>query len=98
MKPLERIQLKTWRDYLDFEMAQGDQKRIVVLFERCMIACALYEEFWSKVMMSLDDAKKDAPLRSCLSALLLLNVITRDYVMLILMEDVDQLMKPKTFQ
>ena len=49
MKPLERNQLKNWRDYLDFEIAQGDRERVVFLFERCMIACALYEDFWSKV-------------------------------------------------
>lgn len=48
VKPLERVQLKNWREYLDFEIAQGDFKRIVVLFERCLIACALYEDFWQK--------------------------------------------------
>ena len=53
VKPLEKIQLKTWKDYLDFEMSQGDQNRIIVLFERCMIACALYEELWSKVLIHL---------------------------------------------
>lgn len=49
MKPLERCQLKNWQDYLDFEIEQGDRTRIIVLFERCLIACALYEEFWAKV-------------------------------------------------
>ncbi len=49
MKPLERAQLKNWKDYLDFEISEGDQRRIIVLFERCMIASALYEDFWSKV-------------------------------------------------
>lgn len=48
VKPLERVQLKNWKDYLDFEIANGDHKKIVVLFERCVIACALYEEFWQK--------------------------------------------------
>lgn len=45
VKQLERIQLKNWKEYLDFEIEQGDRKRILVLFERCLIACALYEEF-----------------------------------------------------
>ncbi|ENN70248.1 hypothetical protein YQE_13031, partial [Dendroctonus ponderosae] len=49
VKPLERCQLKNWQDYLDFEIEQGDRTRIIVLFERCLIACALYEEFWAKV-------------------------------------------------
>jgi len=48
VKPLERVQLKNWREYLDFEIAEGNERRIVVLFERCMVACALYEDFWQK--------------------------------------------------
>ena len=49
MKPLERIQLRNWRDYLDFEISEKTPERIVFLFERCVICCALYEDFWSKV-------------------------------------------------
>lgn len=49
VKPLEQDQLANWREYLDFEIEQGDQNRIRILFERCLIACALYEEFWLKV-------------------------------------------------
>lgn len=48
VKPLERVQLKNWKDYLDFEIANGNHDRVVILFERCVIACALYEEFWQK--------------------------------------------------
>ena len=48
VKPLERVQLKNWREYLDFEISNGDHKRVVVLFERCVIACALYEDFWQR--------------------------------------------------
>ncbi|XP_014822049.1 PREDICTED: pre-mRNA-processing factor 39-like [Calidris pugnax] len=49
VKPLERAQLRNWRDYLDYEIAAGSHERTIVLFERCVIACALYEEFWIKV-------------------------------------------------
>lgn len=49
VKPLEKAQLRNWREYLDFEVEQGAHERIVILFERCLIACALYEEFWLKV-------------------------------------------------
>lgn len=49
-KPLDKVQLQNWRDYLDFEISQGDKKRIIFLFERCVIACALYEEFWLKFL------------------------------------------------
>lgn len=60
VKPLERCQLKNWTDYLDYEIECGDRKRIIVLFERCLIACALYEEYWQKFARFLmGDEKKD---------------------------------------
>jgi len=54
VKPLERGQLKNWKSYLDFEIEQGDQERIRVLFERCLIACTLYEEYWLKYIRYLE--------------------------------------------
>uniref|UniRef100_A0A4W3H874 PRP39 pre-mRNA processing factor 39 homolog (yeast) n=1 Tax=Callorhinchus milii TaxID=7868 RepID=A0A4W3H874_CALMI len=48
VKPLEKAQLKNWKDYLDFEIENGTLERVVVLFERCLVACALYEDFWIK--------------------------------------------------
>jgi pre-mRNA-processing factor 39 len=59
VKQLERIQLKNWKEYLDFEIEQGDRKRILVLFERCLIACALYEEFWMKLIRYLEVNRDD---------------------------------------
>ena len=49
MKPLEKSQLKNWRDYIDYEIKLGDRRRIIFLFERCMVSCALYEDMWIKV-------------------------------------------------
>jgi len=49
VKPLERSQLKNWRTYIDFEAKEGDHERVVVLYERCLIACALYEDMWIRV-------------------------------------------------
>lgn len=57
VKPLERCQLKNWQDYLDYEIEQGDKNRIIVLFERCLIACALYEEFWLRFVNFLNGLK-----------------------------------------
>ncbi|EDW81510.1 uncharacterized protein Dwil_GK12105 [Drosophila willistoni] len=54
VKPLERAQLKNWKDYLDFEIEKGDRERVLVLFERCLIACALYDEFWLKMLRYLE--------------------------------------------
>lgn len=52
VKALEKTQLNNWKEYLDFEIENGTPERVVVLFERCLIACALYEEFWIKVAWS----------------------------------------------
>ncbi|BFF92395.1 pre-mRNA-processing factor 39 [Drosophila madeirensis] len=54
VKPLERAQLKNWKEYLDFEIEKGDRERVLVLFERCLIACALYDEFWLKMLRYLE--------------------------------------------
>ncbi|XP_032939381.1 pre-mRNA-processing factor 39-like [Catharus ustulatus] len=54
VKPLERAQLRNWREYLDFEVAAGSHERSIVLFERCLVACALYEEFWVKYTRYLE--------------------------------------------
>ena len=43
---IEEDELINWRKYLDFEESEGDFKRISFLYERCLVACALYEEFW----------------------------------------------------
>lgn len=46
--------MKNWKDYLDYEIEQGDRRRVLVLFERCLIACALYDEFWLKMIHYLE--------------------------------------------
>jgi len=43
---LEHPQLQNWRKYLDFEEAEGDTTRVMFLYERCLVACAFYDEFW----------------------------------------------------
>ena len=43
---LPPTELVAWRKYLDFEETEGEYNRIVVLYERCLTACALYDEFW----------------------------------------------------
>ncbi|RIB26755.1 hypothetical protein C2G38_1996840 [Gigaspora rosea] len=63
VKAMDDVQLINWRRYLDFEETEGDETRIQVLYERCLVACALYEEFWQRYarwMISknrLDDAR-----------------------------------------
>jgi len=43
---LEHAQLTNWRRYLDFEEGAGDVARTIFLYERCVVTCALYDEFW----------------------------------------------------
>ncbi|KAF2176691.1 TPR-like protein [Zopfia rhizophila CBS 207.26] len=43
---LDEEQIVNWRKYLDFEETEGDYTRTAFLYERCLVACALYEEFW----------------------------------------------------
>ncbi|KAF3769057.1 hypothetical protein M406DRAFT_287119 [Cryphonectria parasitica EP155] len=43
---LDHSQLANWRKYLDFEEAEGDFARITALYERCLVTCAFYDEFW----------------------------------------------------
>ncbi|XP_043553236.1 pre-mRNA-processing factor 39 isoform X2 [Chiloscyllium plagiosum] len=60
VKPLEKIQLKNWKDYLDFEIENGTLERVVVLFERCLVACALYEDFWIKYAKYMENHSSEA--------------------------------------
>ena len=43
---LDDDQVSNWRKYLDFEEAEGNNERIIFLYERCVTAAASYEEFW----------------------------------------------------
>uniref|UniRef100_A0A3Q1ILK9 Uncharacterized protein n=1 Tax=Anabas testudineus TaxID=64144 RepID=A0A3Q1ILK9_ANATE len=73
VKPLDRLQLRAWHSYLDWEISQlnketkdpneegsgdaavaHDDHRVRILFERCLIACALYEEFWTRYIQYLE--------------------------------------------
>uniref|UniRef100_A0A672J308 Pre-mRNA-processing factor 39-like n=1 Tax=Salarias fasciatus TaxID=181472 RepID=A0A672J308_SALFA len=97
VKPLDRLQLRAWHSYLDWEMAQlnpeareataaateepeaaarpgeaavsRDDHRVRILFERCLIACALYEEFWTRYIHYLEarsvDEARAAYRRAC---------------------------------
>uniref|UniRef100_I3JCP6 Pre-mRNA-processing factor 39 n=1 Tax=Oreochromis niloticus TaxID=8128 RepID=I3JCP6_ORENI len=60
VKPLDRLQLRTWHSYLDWEITEfGLLHRVRILFERCLIACALYEEFWSRYIQYLEPQSVD---------------------------------------
>lgn len=45
---LDESQLANWRKYLDFEESEGQYPRIQFLYERCLVTCAHYDEFWQR--------------------------------------------------
>ncbi|KAH3757129.1 Pre-mRNA-processing factor 39 [Pelomyxa schiedti] len=46
IKAVPESMLDIWRKYLDFEELSGKHSRIIVLYERCLITCFYYSEFW----------------------------------------------------
>ena len=58
---LEEGQLSNWSRYLDFEEQQGDYSRTKFLYERCVVACAHYEEYWQRYArwMYAQEGKED---------------------------------------
>uniref|UniRef100_A0A8C9S5P2 Pre-mRNA-processing factor 39 n=1 Tax=Scleropages formosus TaxID=113540 RepID=A0A8C9S5P2_SCLFO len=60
VKPLEKTQLSNWKEYLDFEIENGTLERVVVLFERCLVACALYEDLWIKYAKYMENHSIEA--------------------------------------
>ncbi|KAK0703279.1 hypothetical protein B0T26DRAFT_756839 [Lasiosphaeria miniovina] len=55
---LDHAQLATWRKYLDFQEAQGDYAKTVFLYNRCLVSCACYDEFWFRYVRWIG-AQKD---------------------------------------
>ncbi len=58
VKPLDLRQLRNWESYLNFEISSGDHERVVVLFERCLIPAAQYEQLWAKYARYLEQHHK----------------------------------------
>lgn len=58
---LDHAQLANWRKYLDFEESEGDYTRTVFLYERCLVTCAFYDEFWFRYArwMSAKEGKQE---------------------------------------
>ncbi|KAJ5610720.1 hypothetical protein N7510_007439 [Penicillium lagena] len=45
---LDEGQLANWNKYLDFEETEGSYLRTQFLYERCLVTCAHYDEFWMR--------------------------------------------------
>uniref|UniRef100_A0A7N0U2W6 Pre-mRNA-processing factor 39 n=1 Tax=Kalanchoe fedtschenkoi TaxID=63787 RepID=A0A7N0U2W6_KALFE len=55
VKPLNESELENWHCYLDFVEKQGDLDWAVKLYERCLIPCALYTDFWIRYAQLLEN-------------------------------------------
>ena len=70
-------ELDNWIKYLDFEISQGDVNRISILFERCLVASALYEEIWMKYTDHLQARIRSDPQKEAENETLLRSVYQR---------------------
>ena len=62
---IDEMQLANWRKYLDFEEVEGDYTRTTFLYERCLVTCALYDEFWLRyARWMLAQASKEEEVRN----------------------------------
>ena len=62
---LDEGQISNWRKYLDYEEAEHDYIRTQFLYERCLVTCAMYDEFWLRyARWMLAQSGKDQEVRN----------------------------------
>ncbi|CAI9107553.1 OLC1v1006930C1 [Oldenlandia corymbosa var. corymbosa] len=54
VKPLHIAELENWHSYLDFIEGVNDLNKVVKLYERCLIACANYPEYWIRYVLCME--------------------------------------------
>ncbi|XP_058094873.1 pre-mRNA-processing factor 39-1-like isoform X3 [Magnolia sinica] len=54
VRPLDDPQLDNWHNYLDFIEKGDDFNKVVKLYERCLIACANYPEYWIRYILCME--------------------------------------------
>lgn len=57
--PVDDVYRRAWRAYLALETAHGARARVVALYERCLVACTYYPEFWVAYARYLEDSPTD---------------------------------------
>ncbi|CAM0871886.1 unnamed protein product [Alopecurus aequalis] len=55
VRPLDKPELENWHSYLDFIESEEDINKVIKLYERCVIACASYSEFWIRYVQCMED-------------------------------------------
>ncbi|KAM7496144.1 hypothetical protein LguiA_020558 [Lonicera macranthoides] len=54
VRPLNITELENWHNYLDFIEGEDDFNKVVKLYERCLIACANYPEYWIRYVLRME--------------------------------------------
>ncbi|RVX19353.1 Pre-mRNA-processing factor 39 [Vitis vinifera] len=54
VRPLNVAELENWHNYLDFIERGDDFNKVVKLYERCLIACANYPEYWIRYVLCME--------------------------------------------
>ncbi|XP_004247135.1 pre-mRNA-processing factor 39-1 isoform X2 [Solanum lycopersicum] len=54
VRPLNVAELENWHNYLDFIEGGDDFNKVVKLYERCLIACANYPEYWIRYVSCME--------------------------------------------
>nr|AEF01213.1 PRP39 [x Doritaenopsis hybrid cultivar] len=54
VRPLDDPELENWHNYLDFTERGDDFNKVVKLYERCLIACANYPEYWIRYVLCME--------------------------------------------
>ncbi|KAG7989742.1 hypothetical protein I3843_03G253400 [Carya illinoinensis] len=54
VRPLNVAELENWHSYLDFMEKEGDFNKVVKLYERCLVACANYPEYWIRYVLCME--------------------------------------------
>ncbi|CAG2159595.1 unnamed protein product [Oppiella nova] len=57
VNPLDITQLDNWTKYLNWEISRNNDCNVILLFERCMVSCALYEFMWVRYSNYLIDKR-----------------------------------------
>jgi pre-mRNA-processing factor 39 len=67
VQPLSASEVNAWRSYLDNEEVHASEDRVIKLYERCLVACCLYVEFWKRYAFYLQSKKRIEDTRSVLT-------------------------------
>eukprot|EP01126_Amoeba_proteus_P038736 TRINITY_DN4051_c0_g1_i25.p1 TRINITY_DN4051_c0_g1~~TRINITY_DN4051_c0_g1_i25.p1 ORF type:complete len:648 (-),score=93.68 TRINITY_DN4051_c0_g1_i25:774-2717(-) len=64
VRPLSQTHIANWQKYLTFEEEQGDHVRITKLYERCIIPCCNYIQFWNRYIQYAERHEREISIKN----------------------------------